>query len=80
MGWARSFEQWVEPHDIWHGMWAGSLPALGRVRRRHGGRTVYDPRDVYLRSLHFGDMPRWQRALITPFERRWAQQADAVIR
>jgi glycosyltransferase involved in cell wall biosynthesis len=79
MGWARSFERRVEPHDIWHGMWAGSLPALGRVRGRHGGHTVYDPRDVYLRSLHFGDMPRWQRALITPFERRWAQRADAVI-
>ena len=79
MGWARSFDRRVEPHDIWHGMWAGSLPALGRVRKRHGGHTVYDPRDVYLRSLQFGDMPRWQRALITPFERRWAQRADAVI-
>jgi len=40
----------VEPHDIWHGMWAGSLPMLHMVRRRHGGATVYDPRDVFLRS------------------------------
>lgn len=79
MGWGSWFERQVEPHDVWHGMWAGSLPALGRVRRRHGGRTVYDARDVYLRSLQFGNMPRWQRWLITPFERRWAHRADAVI-
>ena len=44
----------VEPHDIWHGMWAGSLPALEAVRKRHGGRTLYDARDVFLRSRMFG--------------------------
>ncbi len=37
----------AEPHDIWHGMWAGSLPTLDRIRPRHGGRSVYDSRDVY---------------------------------
>ena len=26
------FVRQVEPHDIWHGMWAGSLPALEQVR------------------------------------------------
>lgn len=77
--WAGWFERGVEPHDIWHGMWAPSLPALERVRARHGGRTLYDPRDVYLRSRIFGGMPRWQRAILTRFERRWAQRADAVI-
>lgn len=77
--WAGWFERGVEPHDIWHGMWAPSLPALERVRARHGGKTLYDPRDVYLRSRIFGRMPRWQRALLTRFERRWAQRADAVI-
>ena len=40
----------AEPADIWHGMWAGSLPALDRLRRRHGGRTIYDSRDVYMQS------------------------------
>ena len=30
-------------------MWAGSLPALDRLRAKHGGRTVYDSRDVYMR-------------------------------
>ncbi len=77
--WAGWFERGVEPHDIWHGMWAPSLPALARVRARHGGVTLYDPRDVYLRSRIFAGMPRWQRSLLTRFERRWAQAADAVI-
>jgi len=77
--WAAWFERGVEAHDIWHGMWAPSLPALERVRARHGGRTLYDPRDVYLRSRIFGGMPRWQRAILTWFERRWAQRADAVV-
>jgi glycosyltransferase involved in cell wall biosynthesis len=77
--WAGWFERGVEPHDLWHGMWAPSLPALERVRARHGGVTLYDPRDVYLRSRIFGGMPRWQRALLTRLERRWAQRADAVV-
>src|SRR5829696_2865899 len=42
MGWAVALEDVVEPADVWHGMWAGSLPALVRVRRLHGGRTIYD--------------------------------------
>ena len=77
--WAAWFERGVEPHDVWHGMWAPSLPALERVRARHGGVTLYDPRDVYLRSRIFGRMPGWQRSLLTRFERRWARRADAVV-
>jgi glycosyltransferase involved in cell wall biosynthesis len=77
--WAGWFERGVEPHEVWHGMWAPSLPALERVRAKHGGVTLYDPRDVFLRSRIFSRMPRWQRALLTGFERRWAQRADAVI-
>lgn len=69
----------VEAHDIWHGMWAGSLPALEQVRAAHGGRTVYDARDVFLRSRMFDHMPRWQRAILTRYESRWAKAADAVV-
>ncbi len=76
---AAWFERQVEPHDIWHGMWAGSLPALSRVRGRHGGRTVYDARDVFLRARLRASMPGWERRILTWFERRWAHAADAVI-
>ena len=78
MGWAIALEEVVEPADIWHGMWAGSLPALHRLRARFGGRTIYDSRDVYMRSRGFEQMG----ALKAPFaslERRWARSADAVL-
>src|SRR3954447_21568899 len=50
MGWAIALDDVVEPADVWHGMWAGSLPALDRMRHHHGGRTVYDSRDIFMRS------------------------------
>ncbi len=69
----------AEPADVWHGMWAGSLPALGRLRRRHGGRTIYDSRDVFLQSRGFATAPRPLRAVLAGLERRWARAADRVI-
>lgn len=79
LGWASALEEVVEPADIWHGMWAGSLPALERVRRRHGGRTIYDSRDVYMQSRDFANAGRPGKTLLEWFERRWAKAADRVI-
>ena len=79
LGWAAALEPVVEPADIWHGMWAGSLPALSRLRRRHGGRTVYDSRDVFLHSRAFERMHPAPRAVLQALERHWAQRADAVV-
>jgi len=79
IAWAVALEDAVEPADLWHGMWAGSLPALGRLRRRHGGRTIYDSRDIYLHSREFDKMDPVRRTLLQRIERRWARAADAVI-
>ena len=79
IAWARSVQRVAEPADIWHGMWAGSLPALDRLRHRFGGRTVYDSRDVYLESRDLATAPRIVRPVIRAFERRWARRADVVI-
>jgi glycosyltransferase involved in cell wall biosynthesis len=79
IAWARAVERVAEPADIWHGMWAGSLPALDRLRRRFGGRTVYDSRDVYMESRDLATAPRIVRPVIRAFERRWARRADVVI-
>lgn len=76
---ASWFVEQVEPHDVWHGMWAASLPALERVRERYGGRTVYDSRDVFLRARGYASMPRWQRAVLERIEGRWARRCDAVV-
>ena len=78
MGWAAALDEVAEPADIWHGMWAGSLPALERQRGRLGGRTVYDSRDVYMRSRGFERMGPW-KAPFAALERHWATSADAVL-
>jgi glycosyltransferase involved in cell wall biosynthesis len=79
LGWAEALDAAVEPADLWHGMWAGSLPALGRLRKRHGGRTIYDSRDVFMHARAFDRMHRARRWFFQALERRWAHQADAVI-
>ena len=79
LGWAAAVEAVAEPADIWHGMWAGSLPALARLRRKFGGRTIYDSRDVFMHSREFARMRPWTRSALLAMERRWAQQADAVL-
>lgn len=79
IAWAVALEDAVEAADLWHGMWAGSLPALGRLRRRYGGRALYDSRDVYLHSREFERMGRIRRGVLLSIERRWARAADAVL-
>lgn len=79
MAWAAALDAATEPADLWHGMWAGSLPALSRLRARHGGRTIYDSRDVYLHARFFGQMSRFRRWLYQRLERHWAHAADTVI-
>ncbi len=79
MGWAIALDDVVEPADIWHGMWAGSLPALDRMRRRYGGRAVYDSRDVFMHSRKFARLGRPGRTLLEGVERRWARRADHIL-
>ncbi len=79
MGWSIGLDEVAEPADIWHGMWAGSLPALARMRRKHGGRTIYDSRDVFMRSRKFARLGRPGRDVLEWAERRWARAADRVL-
>ncbi|HEY3334701.1 MAG TPA: glycosyltransferase [Candidatus Limnocylindrales bacterium] len=79
LGWAAALERVAEPADAWHGMWAGSLPALGRLRRRFGGRTVYDSRDIYMEARSQADAGWPGKAILAALERRWARRADRVI-
>jgi glycosyltransferase involved in cell wall biosynthesis len=79
MAWAVALDDVVQPADIWHGMWATSLPALQRLRSRHGGRTIYDCRDILLRSGTYENMPRFRRHVLELAERRWARACDGII-
>lgn len=79
LAWATALDDIAEPADIWHGMWAGSLPALERMRRRHGGHTIYDSRDVYMLSREFSRLGWPLRPLLAAIERHWAQRADRIL-
>lgn len=79
LGWAEALEPVAPPADIWHGMWSGSLPALKRLKARHGGRTIYDSRDVYMLSRDFYRLEWPLRPILAWLERRWAHDADLVL-
>ena len=79
LGWAAALEDAAEPADIWHGMWAGSLPALLRLRRRHGGRAIYDSRDVFMQAREMAAAGWPGRAVLEHLERRWARSVDHVL-
>lgn len=79
IGWAAALDDAAEPADIWHGMWAGSLPALVRLRHRLGGRTIYDSRDVYMHSRSFAQAQQPWKWILTFLERRWARRVDRLL-
>ncbi len=79
IAWGRAIAEIAEPADLWHGMWAGSLPGILHLRDRFGGRAIYDSRDIYLHARQFDRMSRPWRAIYRRIERRWARRCDAVI-
>lgn len=79
LAWAVALDDVVQPADLWHGMWATSLPALLRFQRLHGGRTVYDSRDLYVDARSLSGMAAPWKWLLGGLERRWARRCDAVL-
>jgi glycogen(starch) synthase len=79
IGWSVALDEVAQPADLWHGMWAGSLPALVRMKRRFGGHAIYDSRDVYLQSRQFQRLEWPLRPILAGLERRWAHRVDRVI-
>ena len=65
--------------DLYHGMAYMGIPVALDLGRRHGGRVVYDARDIYVDAANLARMPRTLRWLVGRAERRWARRADRVI-
>lgn len=65
--------------DLYHGMAYMGIPVALDLARRHGGRVVYDARDIYVDAANLARMPRTLRWLVGRAERRWARRADRVI-
>ncbi len=77
--WAAAIARAVEPADVWQAEGLVTLPVALDLRRRLGGRAVYDSRDVHVESARFARLPGPWRALLRARERRWARSADAVL-
>lgn len=69
----------LEAVDVWQSEGLITLPVALRLRARHGGRVVYDSRDIHLQSARFALLPGVWRQLLARRERSWAQSADAVV-
>ncbi len=76
---ARGSRALAPAADLYHGMAYMGIPIALDLRRRHGGRVVYDARDIYTEAANLARLPRPARALFGRIERRWARRADRVM-
>jgi glycosyltransferase involved in cell wall biosynthesis len=77
--WAADIAAVCPEADIWQAEGLVALPVALHLRRRGGGRVVYDARDIDVESGRFARLPTAWRRLLARRERRWAQAADAVV-
>jgi glycosyltransferase involved in cell wall biosynthesis len=77
--WADRIAEAVPGADIWQAEGMITLPVALALRRRLGGRVVYDARDLQVESSRFARLPGPWRRLLARRERVWARAADATI-
>ena len=77
--WARDIERAVGPQDVWQAEGLVALPVGLELRRRAGGATIYDSRDLDVQSARFARLPGPWRRLLERRERAWARSVDALI-
>ena len=76
--WAGRVADAVPAADIWQAEGLITLPVALALRRRRGGRAVYDARDL-VASARFARLPGTWRRLLARRERAWARSADAIL-
>ena len=69
----------MPPARIWHANDLETLPVALILRRRHGGRVVYDSHEIYLELAGPSRMGRFRRWLLRRAEGVMARSADAVV-
>ncbi len=77
--WADRIAAVVPAADIWQAEGLITLPVALALRKRTGGRVVYDVRDLQVESSRFARLPGPWRRLLARRERRWARSAEAVL-
>jgi glycosyltransferase involved in cell wall biosynthesis len=65
--------------DLYHGMAFMGIPVALALGRRHGGRVVYDARDIYMVAARLARVRGPIKWLLARLERGWAQKTDRVV-
>jgi glycosyltransferase involved in cell wall biosynthesis len=82
--WGRRVEISIEAGelaaaDVWHAHDLETLPLALDLRRKHGGRVVFDSHELFLEAAGRARLGRIKRVILRQAERRWIRQADAVV-
>lgn len=77
--WAAAIATRVPGAEVWQSEGLVTLPVALALRRRLGGRVVYDSRDLHIASGRFARLPGPWRRLLAGRERAWARSADAIV-
>jgi glycosyltransferase involved in cell wall biosynthesis len=64
---------------IYHGMAYMGIPIALDLAKRHGGKAIYDARDIYLDARNLAKMRGPARWLIARGERGWARRSARVV-
>jgi len=75
----RSALRHAPPADIYHGMAYMGIGVALALGRRHGGRVLYDSRDIYMVAANLAKLRGPAKWLLARAERSWAQAADRVL-
>ena len=65
--------------EIYHGMAYMGIGVALALGRRHGGKVLYDSRDIYMVAANLAKLRGPAKWLLARAEKRWAQAADRVL-
>jgi glycosyltransferase involved in cell wall biosynthesis len=65
--------------DVYQGMAYMGIPVALSLGKRHGGKVVYDARDIYMVAANLANLRGPIKALLARLERGWARAADRLF-
>ena len=77
--WAEEIADQIEPVDVWQAESVITLGLAVALRKRFGGRIVYDANDIDSEAGRMARLPGPWKQLLRRHERRLARAADAVV-